>query len=220
MISYSESTLKNLDSRYRANLVNSLTGFKCTVLIGTKNSEGKTNLAIFSQVMHIGANPPMIGVLFRPETVGRHTLANIRESGFFTLNHINPHIVEAAHASSAKWEISEFEALKLTPELMADFDAPFVAESNIQIGLQLNKEYLLDVNNTILLVGDVKLIRLKDDYVLNDGFVDIHAANTITCNGLDAYYEAKPLIRYDYARPGTEAKQIPIKKPIESDPLT
>lgn len=214
MITIAEEELQSLDSRFRANLINCLTGFKSTVLIGTQNSKGETNLAIFSQVIHIGANPPYMGVLFRPETVGRHTLRNIRETGFFTINHINSQFVKEAHLSSAKWEQSEFEALHLTPEYHQNLLAPFVGESNIQVGLKYAKEYPIDINNTLLLAGSVELIRLKSDYILPDGFIDVQAADSITCNGLDAYYKTTPIARYSYAKPNENLKELPYSKTI------
>lgn len=61
------------EKNYRANLINSVSGFKSANLIGTVSSKGNTNLAIFSSVIHVGANPPLIGLLMRPVSVPRHT---------------------------------------------------------------------------------------------------------------------------------------------------
>lgn len=70
------------DSFYRRNLTNCLSGYKSLNLIGTKSKNGLTNLVPFSQVFHIGANPPTVGVLFRPDTVVRNTLSNILKTQF------------------------------------------------------------------------------------------------------------------------------------------
>ncbi|MCS7053720.1 MAG: flavin reductase, partial [Ignavibacterium sp.] len=77
----------DFERRYRINFVNSLSGFKSANLIGTISKSGITNLAIFSSVIHVGANPPLIGILFRPLSVPRHTYNNIKETGCFTINH-------------------------------------------------------------------------------------------------------------------------------------
>ena len=67
--------LDELEQRYRANLINSLSGFKSAVLLGS--SDGKTNnLAIISSVVHVGANPPLLGMIMRPHTVQRDSLDN------------------------------------------------------------------------------------------------------------------------------------------------
>jgi len=88
----SKEKISQFEKLYRTNLFNSLSGFKSANLIGTISKEGKTNLAIFSSVIHVGANPPMMGFLMRPVSVERHTYNNIKETGYFTINHINKEI--------------------------------------------------------------------------------------------------------------------------------
>ena len=83
-----ESEIESLDKRYRANLINSLSGFKSANLLGTKDATGQENLAIISSAVHIGADPATMGVIFRPNTVPRHTYENILETKEFTVNHI------------------------------------------------------------------------------------------------------------------------------------
>ncbi|MCK7516855.1 MAG: flavin reductase family protein [Ignavibacteriales bacterium] len=80
MIITKENILQ-FEKLYRTNLFNSLSGFKSANLIGTISKEGKTNLAIFSSVIHVGANPPLMGLLMRPVSVERHTYHNIKETG-------------------------------------------------------------------------------------------------------------------------------------------
>ena len=80
--------LMNMEQRKRANLINSIGGFKSVCLIGTTNNENQNNLAIFNSIVHIGANPPLIGFFVRPDSVERHTLANILNTEYYTINHI------------------------------------------------------------------------------------------------------------------------------------
>ena len=127
------SDIDEMDSRFRATLMNCLTGFKSLNLIGTQSRDGNNNLALFSQVIHIGANPPLVGVLFRPHTVIRNTLENILETKSYTLNHVIEEFVQQAHHTSARWEGSEFEECGLTPEFDVSVKAPFVSESNLKI---------------------------------------------------------------------------------------
>ncbi len=72
-----------MDDRYRVFFVNALSGFKAAHLVGTTSAteEGQDNLALFSSVVHIGANPPLLGMISRPHTVPRHTLENIQATG-------------------------------------------------------------------------------------------------------------------------------------------
>ena len=198
---YTRQDIDQLDKRFRTNFINSLTGFKSVVLVGTADAKGKTNLAIFSQVIHIGANPSLMGILFRPHTVPRHTLENILTTEHFTINHICPDFVERAHHTSARWDVSEFEACELTPMYREGIAAPFVEEAVIQIGLHLVEKQTLISNDTILAIGEIISVQLPKEHLGEDGFVDLEAAQTVTCSGLDAYHTTQKLVRLSYAKP-------------------
>lgn len=59
MQSFSIVEIKCRDRFYRANFINSLQGFKPVSLIGMVNETGQVNLAIFSNIVHIGADPAL-----------------------------------------------------------------------------------------------------------------------------------------------------------------
>ncbi|MEJ2104682.1 MAG: flavin reductase [Ignavibacteriaceae bacterium] len=202
--------LLKLEKLYRAAFVNSLSGFKSANLIGTISSEGKTNLSIFNSVIHVGANPPLMGFLMRPVSVERHTYTNIKETNHFTINHINKEILKQAHQTSARYEkdVSEFDACGLTPEYTETSKAPYVKESKIKIGLKFLEEHEIKSNGTIFIVGEIQEIVLPDKVVLADGYVDIEKAGTIAISGLDSYHETKRISRLSYAKPGIEPKEI------------
>ena len=124
----SKKVLLEMDSRKRANLINSLTGFKSIGLIGTKNKAGTNNLAIFNSFVHLGANPALLGFISRPDAHLRHTVSNILETKYFTVNHINEEIYKQAHQTSARYseETSEFDACGLSREFKDGFYATFV----------------------------------------------------------------------------------------------
>ena len=195
---------------YRTNFVNSITGFKSANLIGTISKEGKTNLAIFSSVIHVGANPPLIGFLMRPVSVERHTYSNIKETGYFTINHINKEIYKQAHQTSARYDkdVSEFDACGLTPEYSEIMKAPYVKESKIKIGCRFLEEHLIKTNDTIFFVGKILEVIIPDDVLMNDGYVDIEKADTIAISSLDSYHEAKRIARLSYAKSGIKTKEI------------
>ena len=67
------SEINNWDRNYRVKFMNSLSGYKAAHLIGTANKNGDKNLAIFNSIIHIGANPPMMGFIMRPLSVERNT---------------------------------------------------------------------------------------------------------------------------------------------------
>jgi flavin reductase (DIM6/NTAB) family NADH-FMN oxidoreductase RutF len=152
----------------------------------------------------------MFGMIFRPGIVERHTLENILETGFFTINHITENIFKQAHQTSARYdrEISEFEVTNLNPEYKNDFFAPFVQESHVQLALEFKQKVELTINNTVLIIGEVKNVYFPEDCLCKDGFLDIEKANSITCSGLDSYHKTKKIDRLSYAKPNKEITSI------------
>ncbi len=191
-----------LEKLERAALINSITGFKSLNLIGTCNKTGHANLAVFNSVIHIGANPPLMGFIVRPDSVERHTLSNIEEIGFFTINHVNKEIYRQAHQTSARYskDQSEFDACGLTPSYKNGFAAPYVEESNICIGLSHQERIDIKLNGTVLIIGKIEHLYFPASVWSKDGFVDIEKAGTIACSGLDSYHQTERLSRLSYAK--------------------
>lgn len=205
MTSFSAKQIADMDQRYRAAFINSLGGFKSVVLVGTADNHGLSNLAIFNSLFHLGANPPLYGLIFRPDSVERHTLENIENTGKYTINHITEAIYLQAHQSSARYPktTSEFSATGLTPEWLGDFSAPFVAESRLRFSVELREIIPIRLNNTILTIGQITGVWLPDGILQPDGFIDLESAGTLTCSGLDSYHRTERLARLTYAKPDT-----------------
>jgi flavin reductase (DIM6/NTAB) family NADH-FMN oxidoreductase RutF len=159
-------------------------------------------------VIHVGANPPYIGVLFRPNVVSRHTFENIIETGIFTLNHIAEEFVHKAHQTSARWQESEFQATGLKEEYLFGFGAPFVKESRVKAACELNERIDLRSNGTHFLVAEIKHLSIPQQCLLEDGFIDIEQAGTITVSGLDSYHSTEKIARLPYAKPGKQSMEV------------
>lgn len=146
----------------------------------------------------------------RPVSVERHTYNNIKEVGYFTINHVNKGIFKQAHQTSARYEknLSEFDACELTPEFTEAIKAPYVKELKIKIGLKFVEEQKINSNKTIFIVGEIAEIILPNEVVLRDGFIDLEKAGTIAISGLDSYNEAKKIARLAYAKPGVKPREI------------
>jgi flavin reductase (DIM6/NTAB) family NADH-FMN oxidoreductase RutF len=201
---YSPADLAAMDSRYRGNFINSLSGFKSVSLIGTANAQAQHNLAVFSNIVHIGASPALLGFVNRPRPAAPHTLGNIEATGSYTINHIVPSMVAQAHQTSAKYEagISEFDATGLSALMRGGCTAPFVAESAVQMSMRLVEIVPIRHNGTFFVIGAVQDIYLaRNDCVGADGFIELTALESIASLGMDAYYTAHPLARYAYAKP-------------------
>ena len=200
---FSKAEIAELNNRYRNNLINSISGYKSANLIGTISKTGTTNLAVFNSIVHLGSNPALLGFILRPTTVPRHSFSNMKENGVFTINHIAKNQIEAAHHSSAKYpeEISEFDQTELNPVYKNDFAAPFVEGAPVQIACRYVNDYLIEENDTRLVVGAIEGVYIDDKMILDDGWVQLDLGEVVTINGLDGYALPQLIERFPYARP-------------------
>lgn len=202
MIHLNHSDILQSEKQYRTNLVNALSSFKPLALIGTANVRQQLNLSIFNSLIHIGANPPLLGLIFRPDVVERHTLTNILETGYYTINLVSERMYKQAHQTSARYpeHVSEFDAVGLQPVFEGDFKAPFVAESPIKMGMSFVEKLDVKANGTHLVIGEVQHLFMDEDILEPDGHLRPDKANVICCNGLDSYYRVEFIDRLAYAK--------------------
>ncbi|MGB3775089.1 MAG: flavin reductase family protein [Leeuwenhoekiella sp.] len=207
---FSLEQINDMPSRERAHFINSCTGYKSANLLGTASSDGLTNLAIFSSVIHLGSSPPLLGFILRPTTVARNTYDNLKKTGIFTVNHVNESIVKASHQTSAKYEgdITEFDKVDLTEEYLNDFKAPYVKESNIKLGCEFKNEYFIEENDCLFIIGAIKHIYLNEGIQRKDGWLDLEAAKTVSVDGLDGYSLPHFIERLSYAKPDKNLKTL------------
>lgn len=209
-LNFKTSDLEKMEKQTVVHLINSLGGFKSVALVGTSDIQGNTNLSVFSSFFHIGANPPLIGMIFRPSPPERDSMRNILDTSFYTINHINEDIYRQAHQTSARYDkdVSEFEETGLGKEYKNDFFAPFVQESNVQLGIEFKEKIDIEINNTTLIIGEIVQIFIPEDCLSDDGFVNLEKANTITCSGLDSYHKTIQLDRLSYAKTDKEITSL------------
>ena len=200
---FSTQDFAMLDKQYRAKLINSLSGFKSANLVGTQDALGNTNLSMVSSVFHIGADPALVGMIMRPDSVPRDTLTNIKHHGFYTINHVCRDIFQQAHQASARYgaQESEFEKVGLTPEYLDGVLAPFVAESRLKFAVKMREIMPLSINNTILVIGEICHLYCVSDAIKADGYIDIESLETVAVTGLDCYHITHMLSRLSYAKP-------------------
>ena len=187
----------------RLNIINSITGVKPANLIGSISDNGHSNLAIFSSVVHLGSNPALLGFILRPQhEVRRDTYDNIMQTKYYTINHISSHYVENAHYTSAKFdkEDSEFERCKFTEEYLFDFDAPFVKESRVKIGLKLEEMLPIELNKCVMVIGSIHHLWVDDVAVEDDGQINLELLDDVGIGGLNSYYQLKRITQFPYAR--------------------
>ncbi|MCC5930803.1 MAG: flavin reductase [Cyclobacteriaceae bacterium] len=200
---YSSADISNWDRYYRANFISCLSGYKPAMIVGSIKENGLPNAGIFQNIVHIGAQPPLIGFINRPRAASPHTIANIERSGLYTMNSVHRKFIENAHKSSAKFdlEVDEFEAIGLKPKFREAFSVPFVSESQIQMLLRLEEVIPIQKNGTFLVIGEVQAVWLDDVQIEEDGFIQLSDNQIVGSVGLDGYYSAQLEKRYPYARP-------------------
>ncbi|MAM20012.1 MAG: flavin reductase family protein [Christiangramia sp.] len=202
--------IQQMEKIFRLNLVNSCTGYKSANLIATKSQNGNPNVAVFSSVTHLGSDPALLGFVTRPLTVERNTYKNIRETGYFTVNHIHEKMIEQAHQTAAKYDehISEFAKTGLEEEYLDDFPAPYVGQSEIKLGCKYVNEYEIKENDTLLIVAAIEHIYFDEGIQMPDGWLRLDDAGSVAINGLDGYALPALLDRFHYARPDQEVKSF------------
>ncbi len=202
-IRITSNDLAGFEKQDRTNLVNGLSGYKSAHLIGTCNKMGKTNLAIFSSVIHIGASPALMGFIQRPVSVERHTYENILETGEFTINHVPLEYFKNAHQTAARFEKeqSEFDLCGFSMQYSEILKAPYVLQSEIKIGLKLEEIVEIKANKTLLVIGKVEEILMNSTFVTETGAINLSAARTILVHGLETYYKAEQIGVLPYAKP-------------------
>ncbi len=205
---YTKQQIVSMDRVKRLKIINAVSGIKPANLIGTIADDGKTNVAIFSSVVHLGSDPALMGFIMRPiGEVPRHTYENILQNGQYTINHIHRSFTKNAHYTSAKLnrDDSEFEKCGLSEEYISGFNAPFVKESQLKIGLQFIESIDIRLNNTILMIGEIKHLIIPERIIGDHLDLDLSVTDTIGISGLNTYYALEKIAEYPYAR----AAEIP-----------
>ncbi|MEQ5792741.1 flavin reductase [Muricauda sp. NFXS6] len=204
---YTYQDIMELDRIDRLKIINSITGIKPANLIGTLDKDKTTNLAVFSSVIHLGSKPPLLGFIARPRSVDSgHTLRNIEEMRVYTINHIHPYFTKEAHYTSAKFNpsISEFDRCGFSEEYIEAFEAPFVKESVVKIGLRLKELIPIPLNGTTLVIGEIAHLVMPDT-AMEYGDMDLEQLRSTGISGLNSYYELKKIAQYPYVR----AEEVP-----------
>jgi flavin reductase (DIM6/NTAB) family NADH-FMN oxidoreductase RutF len=203
MRKFTKEDLSQMSKVPRLNLVNCVTGYKSANLIGTVSTEGVLNVAVFSSVTHLGSEPPLLGFILRPTTVPRDTYKNLKEIGYFTVNHITEEMIADAHHTSSSYDetISEFDKTNLEPEFIDNLKVPFVKGSPVKLLCRYVNEYKIEENDCIHIIAAIETIYADDTLFHNDEWMQLDRGNVVAINGLDGYAVPKLSDRFHYARP-------------------
>jgi flavin reductase (DIM6/NTAB) family NADH-FMN oxidoreductase RutF len=206
------SDRETYDKRDWTRIINCLSGFKSVNLVGTASSAGLENLSVISSFFHLGARPPLMGFVVRPHSnkSPRHTLVNLKELGFYTLNAVTKENHLRGHQASARYpqDVSEFEQIGLKSVYKNDFKAPYVENAPLQVGFKLIDVMDVEHNGTHIVVGEIVELHVNEDMIKEDGFIDLEAGGVLALSGLDSYHETKSIHRLSYAKPELEVTEL------------
>lgn len=199
---FSLTEIQNMEREYRRTFINCIWGLKSVHLIGTVNNNNVPNLSIISSVFNIGANPPMMGVCFRPPVSNTQTFDNILSSKQFTVNVVTDSFYKKAHRCSANFRdgVSEFDETGLTPHFEQSIQAPFVLESPIRMSVSYHEHFSVQDNESRIVVGKVQDIFIKDSLFDNKGYISYETVESVVVSGLEGYYSVKEIDRLGYER--------------------
>ena len=202
--------ISEMEQQYRTTFVNSISGFKSLQMVATISESGKTNIALFNSIFHIGANPPLIGMICRPDGDQHETFSNLSKTGVYTLNNVKEEWYKKAHQTSARFNVnqSEFETCGFTEQFLPTFKAPFVKEASVKLGMEVKEINTIKFNGSRLVIGEVMYVILDEGLVGTDGFVDVEKAKSVTVVGLDSYHSTQKLSRLKYAKPEYQPQEL------------
>tara|TARA_Y100000996_G_scaffold355946_1_gene296659 strand:+ start:655 stop:1263 length:609 start_codon:yes stop_codon:yes gene_type:complete len=193
--------INKLDKTYKINLINSIIGAKSANLVSTISEKKVDNIAVFSSVIHLGSNPPLIGFIIRPqERRITDTYRNIKYLKKFGICSISSKMINKSHLTSKKTasDESEYKLFNIEKDYIDNFPVPFAKESQIKIGLNFIEEIFI-VNKCRLIVGEVEIIKINSS-IAKSGNLNFDKLDGITITGISTYNEIKNPLELPYVK--------------------
>ena len=151
--------------------------------ISTKNEDGTDNIAPYSQFTNLTFDPPMVLLSANQNVVGdrKRTVQNIERTGEFVYNMVSKELAENMNRSSIfqfpEGYEDKFDYSGLTKAKSNLVDVNRVAESPIQYECKYVQTIRLPGNDTLntidIIIGEVVGIHIKDEFITEEGKVDI-----------------------------------------------
>jgi flavin reductase (DIM6/NTAB) family NADH-FMN oxidoreductase RutF len=181
--------LKDLDQKSIYKLMTSSIVPRPIAWVSTVSKEGVYNLAPFSYFAGVSSKPPLIIISIgrKDKYTKKDTLKNIEEVGDFVINIVTKELVDKMNITALPFdeEIDEFERAGLTPAPSTLVKAPRVKESPINI--ECKKFQIIQIEKMGLVLGEIVNIKVRDDLLTEDGYIDISKINLVGRLGGNEY---------------------------------
>ncbi len=173
--------------------------------ISTRGPDGSENLAPYSFFNAVAYVPPqvMFASTSAKEDRGdtKDSVANIRDTGVFTVNIVEYAMKDAMNVTSGPWskETDEFEKAGLSRAPCEVIPCSRVAGAPASLECRLTEIVTLKGESNFLVLGEVVGVHLRDDCVA-DGLFDVLKYQPLTRLGYRDYSRITEL--FSLARPG------------------
>lgn len=178
------------EDRYR--LLTNFIGPRPIALVSTRGTTGGTNAAPMSFFNVFSHEPPIVilGIQTRPDGAIKDTVANIRETGVFTVNMVDMTLAPGMLVCGLPFgpEVDEIATAGLTAAEGAQVAAPWIAEA--PAAFECRVEQLIDYDRRVIVLGRVVHLHVRRDCLDAAGrYVDpaayqpiarLHADNYVT----------------------------------------
>jgi len=96
----------------------------------------------------------------------------------------------------------------LTEQWFDGFNAPFVKECRIKLGMEFRERHSLAINGTELIIGEIISVELPEEIIAKDGFVSLEQAGSVAVSSLDTYHSTSKLSSLSYAKPDKTPSEL------------
>lgn len=183
--------------------------------VGTVDSHGRPNLAPFSYYQAVCSSPPtvVVSIGWRGDGRPKDSLANILETGVFTVSHVHRALAEAMNETSAALPHgeSEWDHAQVAASAGTCGAAPWVGAAHAAMECAAVQAVPLGTTrhgtpSSTLIIGEVRRFHVREGLLTRDDAgrinpIDPRALDSVGRLGGMAYTETKA--RFELQRPPT-----------------
>ena len=146
--------------------------------ISTRGADGADNLAPYSFFNAVAYVPPQVMFASTSSKDDRgdtkDSVANIRETGVFTVNIVEYAMRDAMNRTSGAWsrEVDEFKDAEIEKAQCQTIDCGFVAQAPAALECRMTQIVKIEGESNFVVFGEVIGVHLRDDCMV-DGLFDV-----------------------------------------------
>ena len=160
--------------------------------IGTRGADGTDNLAPYSFFNAVAYEPPQVvfsSTSAKPDRGDtKDSVANIRETGVFSVNIVSYALKDAMNQTSGPWDKStdEFAFATLEKANCNTINAPRVAASPATLECKVTQIITLEGAHNFAVFGEVTGVHIRDEF-LTEGQFDLRKVQPLARLGYQDY---------------------------------